>query len=453
MSDTRAGASSRPNRGKRLRGGQQVFSHGTAEPNEPSAKKLRFDPRNPSNLVADTPDDDEDAILELDTIGKGGGAAKHSAVNLDGLESDSDDDNFNVRAAERARAIRKAKDGGKNGVDDDDDDDMFGEGEQDEVPSENDAELAVKKKKTVKFMENADIEGQEFGSTAGSKAFDIRDAKGRTKEDESDSESGGDEGRDYIGSEVDEEIGAGGKKKHAPRIDAFNMRAEGDEGKFDESGNFVRQADPNAIHDSWLEGVSKKEMKRAREAEEKREEDRRRRNREQDSLLEEDLLATLITRLQKGESVLEALQRLGRKSKQKPKWGKNKKLNRDDMDVESAEHGTDDAESKRKQAIDAITDAADALMTRGQEHIYDAERELLMRQYKRETGEDWADKSINKPESDVQWHFRWADARDGGIHHGPYDTQTMQSWIEAGYFGRDVEFQRVGADDWVKYLD
>ena len=63
------------------------------------------------------------------------------------------------------------------------------------------------------------------------------------------------------------ELGAGGKKSHAPKLDAFNMKNEQEEGRFDAQGNFVRKAaDPDAVHDSWLEGVSKKDMKKAKEA-------------------------------------------------------------------------------------------------------------------------------------------------------------------------------------------
>src|ERR1700761_8203169 len=165
MSGYRAGR----NYGKRLRAGQ-AFSNAVdpaLDAAEPTSKKLRFDPRNPSNLVADAPedDDDDDAILELDTIGKAAGAAKHSAVNLDGFESDSDNDNFNVRAAEKARAQKRAS---KRETDSkDEDDDMFGDLEGDAPPSDEDPDLAVKKKKTVKYMDEADIEGQVYNSTPG----------------------------------------------------------------------------------------------------------------------------------------------------------------------------------------------------------------------------------------------------------------------------------------------
>lgn len=411
---------------------------------EPSSKKVRFDPRNPSNIAADDPDEDEDAILGIDTIGKSGGA-KHSAVNLDGFDSDSDDDNFNVRAAERAKAKKKAEKADPA----DDDDDMFGD--SDAQDDENDPDLAVKKKKTVNFIDEREIEGQVNASTSGSKSFDLKDHNGRVKEEESDSDSGGDEGRDYVGSDVDEEIGAGGKKKHAPRIDAFNMSAEGEEGKFDESGNFLRKADPNAVHDSWLEGISKKDMKKAREAESQREEERRKKTIQQDALLQSDLLAALIKNLEKSESVLEALQRLNRaKPKSKPKWKSKKKSNADAMDLTTT--AEDEAENLRISTVEAITSAADALLTRGQEHIYEAERELLVRQYQKETGENWVDQ--NQDANPDQWHFRWIDSRDGGALNGPYDSATIKAWVNAGYFGDgNVEFQQLGADDWVTALN
>ena len=41
------------------------------------------------------------------------------------------------------------------------------------------------------------------------------------------------------------------------------MKNEQEEGRFDAQGNFVRKAaDPDAVHDLWLEGVSKKDMKK-----------------------------------------------------------------------------------------------------------------------------------------------------------------------------------------------
>ncbi|KAF2666465.1 hypothetical protein BT63DRAFT_428232 [Microthyrium microscopicum] len=451
----RAGPSARPKRA-----GEEFLRTHQADNLEPASKKLRFDARNPSQLVAEADEDidaDDAAVLELDSIGKGPGT-KRSAVNLDGYDSDSENDNFDARAADKARQKKRAQKAEES------DEDMFASEEEAGAGDEDDPDVQKKKKKTVKFMDADKIEGQVFGSRAGANVFDLKDEKGQTQDvkeisdDEDDSESGGDEGRDAIGDDEDElELGAGAKKKHAPRIDAFNMTAEGEEGRFDETGNFVRKADPNAMHDTWLEGVSKKEMKKAQEAEEKREEERRSKAMERDAILTSDLLSTLISHLHPGETILELLARLNKdRPKQKPKWQKNKKRNKnsDSMDVDKEAKEEDPAETKRKESVESITGAADELLARGQDQIYDTERELLMRQFQRETGDAWSvpggqDDEDEELDETSQWEYRWADARDGGESHGPYDVPTMRSWNDAGYFGEGVEYRKIGTSDWI----
>ncbi|KAF2181774.1 hypothetical protein K469DRAFT_588157 [Zopfia rhizophila CBS 207.26] len=422
---------------------------------EPSSKKPRFDPRNPSTLAPDA--DDDDPVLDADEIGKSGGI-KRNAVNIDGYDSDSSTENFDARADAKAKAAKPASK-------DEEDDDMFADLEEDFKDGDDDEDLSregKKKKKGVRFLEEHEIEGQEESSKSGGHvAVDFKGGgSSRTDEAESSSDSGDDEERDRIGSDMDEEIGAGGKKKHAPKLDAFNMKSEREEGGFDESGNYVRKAtDPNAVHDSWLEGLSKKDMKRAKEAQEKRDTERRQRNIADDSILTSDILSTLIARLEKGETVLEALQRLGKgKEKRRPKWQKNKRENGDAMQVDQDNTAEDPAETRRKDAVEAITGAADQLLTRGQTDIYDAEREMLIRQYTKETGEDWTeptstDQTENGDAVVKQWEYRWSDARDGGEKHGPYDGQTMLAWSNAGYFGEGVEFRNIGDSDWSRVVD
>jgi len=64
------------------------------------------------------------------------------------------------------------------------------------------------------------------------------------------------------------------------------MRSEMEEGRFDSAGNFIRNTvDMDAVHDTWLEGVSRKEMKWAKEAHEKRQEGMRQKARAEDELL------------------------------------------------------------------------------------------------------------------------------------------------------------------------
>lgn len=269
--------------------------------------------------------------------------------------------------------------------------------------------------------------------------------------------------------DIDAEVGLGGLKRNAPKVDAFNMKAEQEEGRFDSAGNFVRKAnDPDAKHDAWLEGVSKKEMRKAAEAHEKREDELRARRLQDDAVLTKDVLGALISRLEKGETVLEALARLGRgqrREKKVPKW-KLKKMKGagvgvggdDKMDVDGRKEGEDPEQTRIREAVDAITGAADQLLTRGQTDIYEQEREMLIRQYRREAGEDWVEP---KREAEAEeggavkmWEYRWVDGRDGTAKQGPYDGPTMVAWQDAGYFGEGVEFRRAGGDgSWERVMD
>ncbi|OJD15672.1 hypothetical protein AJ78_04090 [Emergomyces pasteurianus Ep9510] len=425
--------------------------------NGPTSKKLRFDIRNPSALAPDSLE--EDAVLDADESGRRGQRVRRNAVNIEGYDSDSENEGFDARA--EAKFMANKENGAENM------DDMFAELEDDNTAGTASNSTLTGKKKQVRFLQDDEIEGQVEDSRSGGTVTLDLDIRGKAKqvaggvEEESESDVD-DVERARVGPDVDEELGAGGKKTHVPLLDAFNMRAEQEEGRFDEAGNFVRKAtDPDAIHDTWLEGVSRKDMRKAREAAEKREEERRKIQLDQDSILTADILSTLIRNMERGESILESLARLGKGVKHKPKWqNKNKSRHKNSKaGGEDEEMGEDNsAETARKRVIEDITGAADILLSRGQAEIYDAERELLMRQYKRETGEDWVDsvgaertqrESREKTEANSLWEYRWSDSRDGGEAHGPYDGAMMKSWHAAGYFGQGVEFRKVGsAERW-----
>ncbi|KAI4159803.1 MAG: hypothetical protein LQ342_006314 [Letrouitia transgressa] len=457
------------------RGGEEFARTHHLEDESP-LKKPRFDVRNPSTLAPDAPE--EDAVLEADEVGRRGQQTKRNAVNIDGYGSDSSNEGFDARADVKARlAEKEAKESLESKIEEDYD--MFADLDEKLKDGDENEELAVegkKQKKAVRFLRIDEIPGQIFSSKGGghvSSDFSLRGSgptgqplgSGNKQAEQIDTSSESDvpdEVRAEIGEDVDEEVGAGGKKEHAPKLDAFNMIAEQEEGMFDEQLNYVRKApDPDAVHDSWLEGVSKKDMKRAKEAEDKRDQERRQKTLEADSVLTKDILRNLIPCLERCETVLEALQRLGLgKEKKKPKWAtkqKNKPLNEDTVDAETGQASEDLAELRRKTVVETITDAADQLLSRGQTNIYDTEKEMLIRQYGRETGETWADppKEISDKVHELkQWEYRWVDERDGGQANGPYDGSMMASWADAGYFSEGVEFRRAGAkDEWSRSVD
>lgn len=472
------------------RGGEEFARTHHLDDEGSSSKKPRFDVRNPSALAPDALE--EDAVLEVDEIGKRGQQAKRNAVNIDGYESDSSNEGFDGRAEAKAKeAAKNGKQGTGSKAEEDSDmfadlDEELGDGDKDDEK----AGINTKKKKNVRFLEAEEIEGQVAGSKSGghvSADFSLNgsgpglNGNGTSnfhdKEAESSSESDvAEEVRADIEGQVDEEVGAGGKKAHAPKLDAFNMKSEQEEGRFDAHGNFVRKAmDPDAVHDLWLEGVSKKDMKKAKEAEDRRDLERQQKALEDDAVLTSDILKDLIPHLERSETVLEALARLGRGKDKKKKWQtkKHKRNPEEAMNTDGDSNTTaeDPTETRRRDAVEAITGAADKLLTRGQVEIYDAERELLVRQYRRETGgEDWIDPPA--PERELvdedgpdgeremkRWEYRWSDARDGGEIHGPYEGRMMVEWTDAGYFGDGVEFRRVGegeekgGGEWSRLVD
>jgi CD2 antigen cytoplasmic tail-binding protein 2 len=456
--------------------------HHDADEAGPS-KKPKFDIRNPSALAPDAPE--EDAVLDADVIGSSGTGTKRGAVNLDGYDSDSENEGFDARAEERAKG-KKGKDvslaeqldgysqerNGTNGkTEEEEDADMFADLDEEFKDGDEDEETIGKGKKgkAVRFLEENEIEGQVEGSKSGGhvSANFALDPKGKLSSHAmDDQESSDDEDDAALAAEeegVDEEVGAGGLKRNAPKVDAFNMKAEQEEGRFDEAGNFVRKAaDPDAKHDMWLEGVSKKDMKKAAEAHERREAEQRQKRREDDAMLMPDILRTLILRLEKGETVLEALARLGKgqsKTKKVPKWKlkKQRKGSNEGMDVDEEKKVEDPAQVKIREAVDAITGAADHLLTRGETEIYEQEREMLIRKYKRETGDDWVEPAMEElPEvgEAKMWEYRWIDGRDGAAKQGPYDGATMVAWQDAGYFGEGVEFRKAGDEGpWSRVVD
>ncbi|KAL3476817.1 hypothetical protein BJX99DRAFT_227420 [Aspergillus californicus] len=406
------------------------------------SKKPRFDLRNPSTLAPDALDDD--AVLDADEIGRRGQQVRRKAVNLDGYESDSDNEGFDGRSTNKARKEEAKEEA--------DDDDMFADLQEDFGAEDIDGDEAVRKnKKNVRFLRDDEIQGQVSSSKGGHTLHaDFSQNEVDTGQTDSESESDvAEEDRAMMDEKLDEELGAGSKKKHAPLLDAFNMRTEQEEGKFDEQGNYIRKAaDPDAVHDSWLEGVSKKDIKAAKEASDKREAARKEKDRLDDAVLTSDALKSLITHLQRGETPLDALARIGRGAPKK-KWQMKRNKNRSKGDKEDIEMAEDDPkEAARKAKIETITESADILTLRGQIDIYDTEREVLTRQYRRETGEEWVDPpqdtDMATGEAEpVMWEYRWSDARDGGAVHGPYDGPTMESWNGAGYFGEGVEFRKV----------
>ena len=250
----------------------------------PPTKKTRF---------LDPADDETNFANEVDAALENPSATRKGRVKTDGYESDSSDDGEGVVLSRRP---------GADGVANDEDEDMFATG-----PKEEDikVEAGEKKKGKEEFLRLGDIEGQEFGRGGSA---DDGDGAGDSSGDD-------DEPEDEDDAERRKKAGMGYE------ISSFNMREEMEEGKFSADGMYVRNFDPHALHDQWMDGLGEREIKLARKRKRRQEKEQIMKMREEEEELEQlggkdaverDVLAML----KKGETVLEALQRLGTRNKQ-----------------------------------------------------------------------------------------------------------------------------------------
>ncbi|CAI2181981.1 3301_t:CDS:1 [Funneliformis geosporum] len=359
---------------------------------------------------------------------------RRGAVKLQGYASDETDTSDDDGTALFNR--RKGKDTA------DDLDDMFAD---DDISSKQKGSLDVIGKKKVKYLELDEIEGQEYTS---------RDA-------------------------YDEESGE-------PIIEAFNMKAEMEEGRFDEAGNYVRnKKDPSAFHDKWLQGLSQKDIEKAKRAHEKQEQERKLKEAEEASrgpLDRVSIWKDLLAIMKQGETLLDTLQRLGGglsnkgKNKRGQKHYKKKRGKTDEtmeMAIDKEELTPEEiAEQERKKQIEILTDLSDKMMALGHFNVYDDTWEQILRNLKREKAvpEDWIpvnfeeekeaeNDSLNTPFDEfssniattqqLYWEYKWIDSSDANSNdiYGPFSGEDMKAWNDQGFFAQGVLVRKAGSED------
>lgn len=305
----------------------------------PSSKAARLS--RTELLDSDGSESEDDSLLERLKPRRG-------AVNLDGYGSDASSDEDKTSKKSNLEASQKVPD-------DLDEDDMFGDSPD------------CKTSATDQPKDEMDV----FSSDPKAKGLlSIDDINGQ--ED----------------SDMDSDVEGGVK------IEAFNLKDDMQEGKFDAQGNFVWNAkDPDELHDSWLKGISKSEMVKAKLAKEKQLERQAQLDRTKsnsiltddasislDLLTEDEIKLRLINIMQPQESVLGSLSRLGggSQSKRKPRVNKNR------AKKEALENPVSSAldleqEAQRKKYINQLTEIAAHLLDLGHLNIYQETYESLVR--------------------------------------------------------------------------
>ncbi|KAK0210920.1 hypothetical protein DFS33DRAFT_338785 [Desarmillaria ectypa] len=330
-------------------------------------------------------------------------------VKNEGYESDSSDDGEGVVMSRKSKA------------ENDDDEDMFAMGDKGEKKDE-----TLAKKKKTEYLRLGDIEGQEFGGSAS-------DAESSDEDD----------------AEDEDEVERRKKAGMGYELSSFNMREEMEEGKFTEDGSYVRSFDPHGVHDRWMEGVDDKEIKKARRRKRHMEKIQKERMKAEEQELEHSggvpaMEKDLLPYLKKGETVLEALQRLGVQAKKSKQSSKSKATTDDAMHVDK-KHST-------PSDIELITHLASNIMTLGDVNIYSKSYEELVRTV-RSSGS--VDASWEPPSADKKFEYKWDAPGSGHTDQtfGPFGEEEMWSWYKASYFGaagEKVKVREVGGEwkDW-----
>lgn len=419
---------------------------GSSKDSERGAKRTRFQEPVPSEAVlrrnanaeatAEEQAFDEQVLADLDQPSL---SNRRKAVKTDGYDSDSSDDGEGVVRSRRAGANDAA----------DEDDDMFAT-----TVESKDPDKPTAKKKETKFLNLGDIEGQEFSGHPDRRETDSDDAESDF-EDEDARERKAKEGMGF-------------------EFTSFNMKAEMEEGKFDEDGTFHRTYDPHAVHDKWMDSINEREMRKARRVKKKMEQREKERVQEEENALKskDELYKELVSFLGKGENVLEALRRLGKDAKSKPTFTAAQKLRKgrgemansllslsSAMDVDNSVNQTSLSPISEQTPTERVTSLASTLMSLGDMDIYEETFESLLRTVRRSgiVPSDWTPPPAVP--ADAKYEYHWSPSfviASGGRAsatevHGPFGKDELLAWRDGAYFGETgdrIELRMVGTKDW-----
>ncbi|TIA89287.1 hypothetical protein E3P81_02989 [Wallemia ichthyophaga] len=376
-------------------------------------KKARFAEKDKPEK--NNPDRDLDTTQDLE-YKKG----RRGAIKTEGYDSDSSNEGGESVVRSRHKPA------------DNDDDDMFGDGaDKPQQPSETEK---------AKPLSLGDIEGQEFGGYGDKNTA---------------------ENSDGYSSQEGEEDEMGGE------LSAFNMKSEMQEGDFVDDGTYVeKQRDPHAMHDAWLDNSDKQARKRVRDAhkerlkKEREEYERVEAQNAQGGRKEETMMA-LAEFTQRGETVLEALQRLGKDRE------KSKKNGAEEL-------------KKASTQVEKFTELVNIMVSIGVNEVYDWEHEQFVRgvrksgyvnenwvpshyqQKKTETVDDDSTNDSTNNTNETLWEYKQSPNYIATLPpaqrpvevqvFGPFKQTELLNWVHGGHLGPEGSFIKVrkaGETAWV----
>lgn len=359
---------------------------------------------------------------------------KHRNDVVLNYDSDSSVEDYNKDEKEVAKANEEI---------DESDDDMFAS-DKDEKNLKDDVEDAGLSK-DLNRVDSFDKDDFDGPVDENYKLGSVYDNDGDNSDDNENGESNQSKIDYYTNIENIENARPGNKKKLAPKIEAFDLTQEAEDGTFDKDGNFIRnKEEENQQQDEWL-NLKKGEIEKAKAAqlERNRLNKERRMQADNNTMPIQELLSDLINLLESVETPMEALARFSPK-----KVPRSKKTN----------GPTNYNDQERKKTVILITDLCEKLANKkGISNAYELTKEEFMRIYKVETGSDYNQihrgkkRTRDDTEEDVldygekNWEFRWNGQEEV---HGPYSEYEMRHWSEI-YFENNVVVRKIGESGFI----
>lgn len=201
-------------------------------------------------------------------------------------------------------------------------------------------------------------------------------------------------------------------------IEPFNMEQEQSDGTgyFDGDTYVFRKRDNSEEPDAWLEslgGNDKQPYSKQQDTGSSNSGSEAEVGSDIDDWTEQELYAKILPLVSDTETVTQAIIRYGNllKRRQKPQQ-------------------QDSSMKLAQTALNELTEAANALLLKGQVDIYQTTRNEIVKLLPHKDTTSTTGTNGNTPHK-VKWEYQ--GMQDGQIH-GPYATDEMLGWIQAGYF-------------------
>ena len=230
-------------------------------------------------------------------------------------------------------------------------------------------------------------------------------------------------------------------------IEPFHMNNEANDGTgyFDGDTYVFRKRMDNEEPDAWLESLDDQQKQQSTENEEENgdrkpvakqdddnEEEEDQKN-SMDNLTPEELYAAIIPLVSDTETIMQAIARYGNLLKQNRQRAKMMAAAQGNQQSQATISSSSSAAANMAQSsLDQLTEAASALLLQGHVDIYQKTRTDIIALLPSQSVNGQTTRSNEGDKKPiVKWEYQGSE---DGKTHGPYTTQEMLGWIQAGYF-------------------